>query len=105
WSPSGCAAAAPARIRQAVIAIVAPRARPVSIMRSIITQAGLRSATERGLQLRGDACMEKLALSDIRNKSILVTGAGRGIGKRLALGLAQAGARVGLLARSQPELD
>ena len=49
--------------------------------------------------------MEKLALSDIRNKSILVTGAGRGIGKRLALGLAQAGARVGLLARSQPEID
>jgi len=49
--------------------------------------------------------MDKLALSDIRNKSILVTGAGRGIGKRLALGLAQAGARVGLLARSQPEID
>jgi NAD(P)-dependent dehydrogenase (short-subunit alcohol dehydrogenase family) len=49
--------------------------------------------------------MDKLALSDIRNKSILVTGAGRGIGKRLALGLAQAGARVGLLARSQAELD
>lgn len=44
-------------------------------------------------------------MSDIRNKSILVTGAGRGIGKRLALGLAQAGARVGLLARSQAELD
>jgi NAD(P)-dependent dehydrogenase (short-subunit alcohol dehydrogenase family) len=49
--------------------------------------------------------MDKLALSDIRNKSILVTGAGRGIGKRLAMGLAQAGARVGLLARSQPEID
>jgi NAD(P)-dependent dehydrogenase (short-subunit alcohol dehydrogenase family) len=35
----------------------------------------------------------------------LITGAGRGIGKRLALGLAAAGMRVGLLARSQPELD
>jgi 3-oxoacyl-[acyl-carrier protein] reductase len=35
----------------------------------------------------------------------MITGAGRGIGKRLALGLAAAGARVGLLARSQPELD
>jgi NAD(P)-dependent dehydrogenase (short-subunit alcohol dehydrogenase family) len=34
-----------------------------------------------------------------------VTGAGRGIGKRLAMGFAQAGARVGLLARSQAELD
>jgi len=44
-------------------------------------------------------------LNELRNKSILVTGAGRGIGKRLALGLAQAGARVGLLARSQAELD
>lgn len=35
----------------------------------------------------------------------LITGAGRGIGKRLAIGLAQAGARVGLLGRSQAELD
>ena len=41
----------------------------------------------------------------IRNKSVLITGAGRGIGKRLALGFAEAGARVGLLARSQAELD
>ncbi|HUP02426.1 MAG TPA: SDR family oxidoreductase [Bryobacteraceae bacterium] len=38
-------------------------------------------------------------------KTILITGAGRGIGKRLALGFAQAGARIGLLARSQAELD
>jgi len=36
---------------------------------------------------------------------VLITGAGRGIGKRLAMGFAQAGARVGLLARSQAELD
>src|SRR5215831_7107304 len=41
----------------------------------------------------------------IRDKSVLITGAGRGIGKRLAIGFAQAGARVGLLARSQAELD
>ena len=41
----------------------------------------------------------------MRDKSVLVTGAGRGIGKRLAMGFAQAGARVGLLARSQPQLD
>jgi len=34
-----------------------------------------------------------------------VTGAGRGIGKRLAMGFAAAGARVGLLARSPAELD
>jgi len=43
--------------------------------------------------------------SDLQGKSILITGAGRGIGKRMALGLAEAGARVGLLARSQSELD
>lgn len=43
--------------------------------------------------------------STIKDKSVLITGAGRGIGKRLAMGFAQAGARVGLLARSQAELD
>jgi NAD(P)-dependent dehydrogenase (short-subunit alcohol dehydrogenase family) len=36
---------------------------------------------------------------------VLITGAGRGIGKRLAIGFAAEGARVGLLARSQAELD
>src|SRR3954452_14305547 len=41
----------------------------------------------------------------IRDKSVLITGAGRGIGKRLAMGFAAAGARVGLLARSQAEID
>jgi len=41
----------------------------------------------------------------IQGKSVLITGAGRGIGKRLAMGFAEAGARVGLLARSQAELD
>jgi NAD(P)-dependent dehydrogenase (short-subunit alcohol dehydrogenase family) len=44
-------------------------------------------------------------LITIRDKSVLITGASRGIGKRLAMGFAQAGARVGLLARSQAELD
>ena len=36
---------------------------------------------------------------------VLVTGAGRGIGKRLAIGFAAKGARVGLIARSKAELD
>src|SRR5579862_4118283 len=36
---------------------------------------------------------------------VLVTGAGRGIGKRLSIGFAGQGARVGLLARSKAELD
>jgi 3-oxoacyl-[acyl-carrier protein] reductase len=40
-----------------------------------------------------------------KEKSVLITGAGRGVGKRLAMGFAKAGARVGLLARSQAELD
>ncbi len=40
-----------------------------------------------------------------KDKSVLITGAGRGIGKRLAIGFAHAGARVGLLARSKAELD
>ena len=41
----------------------------------------------------------------LANKNILITGAGRGIGKRLAMGLAARGARVGLLARSKAEID
>lgn len=35
----------------------------------------------------------------------MITGAGRGIGKRLAIGLANEGARVGLVARTVAELD
>lgn len=41
----------------------------------------------------------------LAGKPVLVTGAGRGIGKRLAIGFAAQGARVGLLARSKAELD
>ncbi|MBV9504113.1 MAG: SDR family NAD(P)-dependent oxidoreductase [Acidobacteriia bacterium] len=44
-------------------------------------------------------------MASIKGKNVLITGASRGIGKRLALGFAAAGARVGLLARSQAELD
>ena len=44
-------------------------------------------------------------MDSLQDKGVLITGAGRGIGKRLALGFAAAGARVGLLARSQAELD
>lgn len=40
-----------------------------------------------------------------RDKNVLVTGGGRGVGKRVAIGFAQQGARVGLLARSKGELD
>src|SRR4051794_39281481 len=44
-------------------------------------------------------------LRQTRNATALITGAGRGIGKRLAIGFAQAGFKVGLLGRSQGELD
>ena len=44
-------------------------------------------------------------MNTVKGKSVLITGAGRGIGKRLAMGFAAEGARVGLLARSQSELD
>src|SRR6185437_7826120 len=37
--------------------------------------------------------------------NVLITGAGRGIGKRFALGFSASKARVGLLGRSQGELD
>ncbi len=43
--------------------------------------------------------------SEFTNKNVLVTGAGRGIGKRLALGFARLGARIGLVSRSKAEID
>ena len=47
----------------------------------------------------------ELTLRPLKDQAVLITGAGRGIGKRLAIGFAAEGARVGLLARSQAELD
>ena len=44
-------------------------------------------------------------MRNVRDKGILITGAGRGIGKRLAIGFANHHARVALLARSKAELD
>jgi NAD(P)-dependent dehydrogenase (short-subunit alcohol dehydrogenase family) len=44
-------------------------------------------------------------LRSLRNASVLITGAGRGIGKRLAIGFAQSGVRVGLFGRSQGEIN
>ncbi len=44
-------------------------------------------------------------MREFAEHNVLVTGAGRGIGKRLAMGFASAGASLGLLARSEQELD
>jgi 3-oxoacyl-[acyl-carrier protein] reductase len=44
-------------------------------------------------------------VNDFKNRNVLVTGAGRGLGKRLALGFARLGARVALVSRSKAELD
>ncbi|MBL8219703.1 MAG: SDR family oxidoreductase [Bryobacterales bacterium] len=44
-------------------------------------------------------------MRSLQDRCVLITGAGRGIGKRLAIGFAAAGARVALVARSKAELD
>jgi NAD(P)-dependent dehydrogenase (short-subunit alcohol dehydrogenase family) len=42
---------------------------------------------------------------EFKRKNILITGAGRGIGKRLALGFSRLGARIVLVGRSKAEID
>jgi NAD(P)-dependent dehydrogenase (short-subunit alcohol dehydrogenase family) len=42
---------------------------------------------------------------EFQKKNILVTGAGRGIGKRFALGFARLGAKIALVGRSKAEID
>jgi len=44
-------------------------------------------------------------LFDLRGKAAIVTGAGRGIGKSIAIGLAEHGAEIVLCSRSQTELE
>jgi NAD(P)-dependent dehydrogenase (short-subunit alcohol dehydrogenase family) len=53
----------------------------------------------------GSVCTTVSEVKLMQAVPVLVTGAGRGIGKRLAIGFATHGARVGLLARSKAELD
>lgn len=44
-------------------------------------------------------------MRSLQDVNVLITGAGRGIGKRFAIGFSHNNARVGLLGRSQGELD
>ena len=44
-------------------------------------------------------------MNDLKNKNALITGAGKGIGKAVALALAKEGVNVILLARTQSEID
>ncbi|WP_413998992.1 3-ketoacyl-ACP reductase [Flavobacterium sp. W1B] len=44
-------------------------------------------------------------MNDLKNKNALITGAGKGIGKAVALALAKEGVNVILLARTQSDLD
>ncbi len=44
-------------------------------------------------------------MTDLKNKTALVTGAGKGIGKAIALALAKEGVNVILVARTQEEID
>lgn len=71
--------------------MVAPRSRRAAI------NSGLHPDTGSGATLA--------SFGSVRDKGVLITGAGRGIGKRLAIGFASHGARVALLARSKAELD
>jgi 3-oxoacyl-[acyl-carrier protein] reductase len=77
--------------------------RAASVLREFLsTLYGQSAAWHR---YRAPNCTNVKGVYSFKNVTVLVTGAGRGIGKRLAIGFASRAARVALLARSKAELD
>src|ERR1700678_3315699 len=69
------------------------------------TIAGHAGRRRTGLAARSIHLRETAVTADFAGKTALITGSGRGIGRATALGLADAGARVILLARTARQLE
>src|ERR1700685_1008958 len=67
--------------------------------------AGHACRRRTGLAARSIHLRETAVTADLAGKTALITGSGRGIGRAIALGLADAGARVILLARTAGQLE
>src|SRR6202035_5530034 len=67
--------------------------------------SGTAAADSLAVPLTPSTVEETTVATDFAGKTALITGAGRGIGRAVALGLGAAGARVILLARSEGQLE